>query len=77
MNISADEFAIRYSELSDDEQEILSEFMRRIEMGSEQYGPLDIDSDPRDFNEEEAQEQYDRVFYRLAEVIRRRRDGIR
>ena len=71
--IESDEFATRYDDLSDDEQEVLSEMLKRIEMGRDQYGPLDIDNDPRNFRQEAAEEWVDLAVYSIADAIRKRR----
>lgn len=67
------DIARRIEALPRDEQEVLLLVLEGAERGCDQYGPLDIDGDRRDFLIESLQESRDDLFYRTAELIRLRR----
>lgn len=75
MIIEPDEFTLRYIECSDDERAVLSEMLRRIEVGRENYGELDLDSDERDFRKEAREEAVDWLVYDIAGSLKREREG--
>jgi hypothetical protein len=59
--------------LNDDELDVLGQVFDGLVAGREVYGPLDTDSDPRDFTAAAAEELRDAITYQAIEVQRRRR----
>lgn len=58
---------------SPDEEEVLRFIASRIEKARPQYGPLNIDTDKRDFEDEAHCEDVDAIVYRTITTIKRRR----
>lgn len=75
MIIDPDEFTHRYIDCSDDERAVLCEMLRRIEIGREQYGELNLDRDRRDFRKEARDEAIDWLVYDCADSLKREREG--
>lgn len=63
----------RLAKYSRDELEVIEYLMSKYEAGRNKHGPLHIDSDTRDFLEEDTEEQADSRFYRAIMVIKRER----
>lgn len=57
---------------SRDEIRVLSWVLEGLELGAESYGPLCVDTDPRNFLNEAAFEARDLLFYSAAQAIARR-----
>ena len=51
-----------------DEIRVVDVFLKRLEMGRKEYGPLDL-SKPRDWRLEKAQERFDGEFYEACDVL--------
>lgn len=64
---------------SPDARDILRIIYRRVIAGEANYGPLDVVSDPRDFQQERLEEQVDAPVYQAMDVLRsiKRRDEAR
>ena len=62
---------------SPDEREVLLLIASRIDAARAQYGPLQIDSDDRDFEYEGYLEVVDKTVYDTIEIIKRRRKRAR
>ena len=58
---------------SPDEREVLQFMADRIDKARAQYGPLQIDSDERDWDWEEHLENVDGSIYRAIGIIKKRR----
>ena len=61
--------------LNDDEVEVLMACARRLAGGRREYGPLDLDANPRDWAEELFQETADAVVYCAILSVRAKRTG--
>ncbi len=60
-------------EADGDEEDVLDVIRERLEMGRGTYGPLRLDSDPRDFEHEALEELLDGCVYLSCELLRRER----
>lgn len=63
--------------LGSDEIEVLIQIANRILTGQEAYGAFDLDTDPRDFDGEAAEEAQDALVYLAAGKIRASRQRSR
>jgi hypothetical protein len=55
---------------SEDELRVIDDVLAGLERGADQYGPLDLERDGRDWNEEAAQEARDLLAYQaMARVV--------
>ena len=61
--------------LGPDELEVVDGIVTGLVTGSQKYGQLDIERDPRDMLNEALEEMRDWSVYMAAEIIRRRRGG--
>ena len=61
--------AARLSACSFDELRVIDRVLQGIEQGREQYGPLDVSRDIRDWRREGAQEMRDWLFYCAAHEV--------
>jgi hypothetical protein len=59
--------------LNEDELEAVAELVTKLVRGIEKHGHLAIDSDPRNFLEDELEELFDSVWYRIYRLMRLRR----
>lgn len=67
--------AHRLEGLNADELEVVGAFVARMWRGRESYGPLDLDSDQRDFSHEAEEEALDLAAYGILRGLRRARRG--
>jgi hypothetical protein len=56
---------------SHDELRVIDYVLEGIELGADQYGPLNVAKDPRNFRRERAMECRDSLFYAAAEQIQK------
>ena len=54
---------------SRDELRVMSELLRRLEVGRERYGHLDLSKDSRDWRKEESEEHLDGAVYRACDYL--------
>lgn len=59
---------VRLAQCSFDELRVIDVFLRRLEGGRNEYGPLDLRK-PRNWRVEKAQERFDAEFYDACEVL--------
>lgn len=52
-----------WRELSEGERRVLVEVAKRLRMGLDRYGALDVEGDPRDFRREATEEFLDATVY--------------
>lgn len=65
--------AIKLSRLNADELEAIDLLLEKLLAGKAKYGPLDLDTDQRDWLAEIVGEQLDTAFYVIFALIQRRR----
>ena len=58
-------------DLNDDEQRVLLAIAKRLAMGREQYGALDLATDPRDWTKEAYEEALDMSNYLAMALVKR------
>jgi len=59
------------AELGRDELRVIADIASRLLMGQRQYGELDIDADPRDWDREGYDEGLDQSVYLTVSLLRR------
>lgn len=65
---------VRLALCSEDELRVIDDLLGRLEKGRDDYGPLDLSRDDRDWNREEFEEQLDAALYRSFSRVRRRNE---
>lgn len=67
---TADKIQALLNHLNADEQEVVLRITQRLVMGAEQYGKLSIDTDPRNWAEQAAEEAFDGSVYHAILAIK-------
>lgn len=65
--------AVKLAQLNADELEAIEVFVDKLIAGKLKHGPLDLDTDQRDWLDEIKQEMVDGAFYAVFAVIQRKR----
>jgi len=63
-----------FDKLEPDAQEVVTEFMRRLLVGQEEYGRLNIATDDRNWQQEILEENLDSAFYQITNLIKIQRN---
>jgi hypothetical protein len=67
------EFVAHWCRMNGDERESMLMLLDKLAAGRERYGPLNLDSDGRDWNDEASDEAIDLMCYLMFGRVKRKR----